>query len=887
MKKKNETKFKRDKQILENELRRFSEIPLDDLYAELNSSPNGLNPVDIDDIFEEHGKNIIISGKNNTKFARLLSSIINPFNIILLIIAIITFIFDVIIPSPGQKDYLTVIIIIVLVAVSSLLAFIQAEKSNNATEKLTKMISNRADVIRNGNQIEVFMEDILPGDIVELRAGDLIPADVRFISTKDTFVAQSALTGESNPVEKFAHSETEERTSITDLENIGFMGSNIVSGASHAIVLTIGNDTYFGSMAEELSAKGPESSFEKGVRSVSLLLIRMMLIMIPLVLFIPVILNIKNLNELKWLDTIMFAVSIAVGLTPEMLPVIMTSTLARGAVNMSSHKVIVKNLGSIQTFGQMDILCTDKTGTLTEDKIVLERYMNVHGHDDFRVLRHAYLNSYFQTGLKNMIDIAIIERANKKDIDRNRSRYTREDEIPFDFTRRRMSVVLVDDTGKRQLITKGAVEEMLSISSFVEIGGEVVELTKETRKIAMETYELHNKNGLRMLGVAQKNEVPDEHTFSVEDEKDMVLIGFVGFLDPPKETSKQAIEALDKHGVTTVVLTGDSEGVAIKVCKKVGINTENSLLGIDVENMTDEELKEIIPKVNLMSKLSPNQKERIVRLYQELGHTVGYLGDGINDGLALRQADVGISVDNAVDIAKETADIILLEKDLMVLEEGVMEGRKTFGNVMKYIQMAVSGNFGNMISVVVASLFLPFLPMLPVQILAQNLLNDFSQIGIPFDNVDKSYIDQPRKWDARSIKRFMIWFGPTSSIFDVITFAVLWFILGKGLSVQELEPIFQAGWFIFGTLSQILVVHIIRTKRIPFIQSWASKELIISSILIAVIAIVFAFTGLATSIKMVSLPPTYIWMLFLILLGYMLLTQAVKVIYTKKYDEWL
>lgn len=881
MKKKNNIKLKRDKQILENEIRRLSEIPISDVYLELNSSPNGLNPVDVDDIFEEHGKNIIVSGKNNTKLARLFNAIINPFNVILLIIAVVIFFIDVILAEPGTKDPLTFIIIIVLVIISSLLAFIQAEKSNTATEKLTKMISNRADIIRNGNQIEVFMEEILPGDIVKLTAGDLIPADIRFISTKDTFVAQSALTGESNPVEKFAATENAVKSSITDLENIGFMGSNIVSGVSYGIVLTIGNDTYFGSMAEELSAKGPESSFEKGVKSVSLLLIRMMLIMIPLVLLI------NGLVKGDWLGALLFAISIAVGLTPEMLPVIMTSTLARGAVNMSNHKVIVKNLGSIQTFGQMDILCTDKTGTLTEDKIVLEKYMNVHGHDDYRVLRHAYLNSYFQTGLKNMIDIAIIERANKKEVDRITSRYTREDEIPFDFTRRRMSVVLVDDTGKRQLITKGAVEEMLSISSFVEIDGKVVELTEETRKFAMETYEFHNKNGLRMLGVAQKNEVPDEHTFSVEDERDMVLIGFVGFLDPPKESSKKAIEALTSHGVTTVVLTGDSEGVAIKVCKKVGINTKNSLLGIDVEKMTDEQLKEIIPKVNLMAKLSPNQKERIVRLYQELGHTVGYLGDGINDGLALRQADVGISVDNAVDIAKETADIILLEKDLMVLEEGVMEGRKTFGNVIKYIQMAVSGNFGNMISVIFASIFLPFLPMLPVQILAQNLLNDFSQIGIPFDNVDKSYIEKPRKWDASSIKRFMIWFGPTSSIFDVITFAVLWFILGKGLSVQELEPIFQAGWFIFGTLSQIIVVHIIRTKRVPFIQSWASKELIWSSVLIAIIAVVFAFTGLATSIDMVKLPSSYIWMLSLILLGYMLLTQGVKVIYTKKYGEWL
>ena len=880
--------MKKDKMIIdtnkrnvENELRRYAKIPLDDVYLEYKTSINGLNPVDVDDLATEYGKNVITLGGKNTKFRRLISSIINPFNVILLIIAVITFVFDVLLASKGQEDYLTFIIIIVLVFVSSLVAFIQAEKSNDATEKLTKMISNRADIIRNGVHIEVLMEDVLPGDIVKLTAGDMIPADVRFITTKDTFVAQSALTGESNPVEKFSELEDISNKNITDFENIGFMGSNIVSGVSLAIVLSTGNDTYFGSMAEQLTGKPAKSSFEQGVQSISSLLIRMMIVMIPVVLLI------NGIIKKDWLEALMFSVSIAVGLTPEMLPVIMTSTLAKGAVTMSKHKVIVKNLGSIQTFGQMDILCTDKTGTLTEDKIILERYMNVHGQDDYRVLRHAYLNSYFQTGLKNMIDIAIINRANIQGVDQITSRYNREDEIPFDFARRRMSVVLVDEKGKRQLITKGAVEEMLEISSFVEIDGKVVPLTEESKAIALNTYQKHNNDGLRMIAVAQKNEVPDEHNFGVEDESDMVLIGFIGFLDPPKESSKAAIEALSAHGVRTIVLTGDSEGVAIKVCKKVGINTDNVLLGIDVEQMTDEELKARIQVTDLMAKLSPNQKERVVKLYQELGHTVGFMGDGINDALAIRQADVGISVDSAVDIAKETADIILLEKDLMVLEEGVIEGRKTFGNVNKYIQMAVSGNFGNMISVVIASIFLPFLPMLPVQILVQNLLSDFSQLGIPFDNVDKSYIEEPRKWDTKSITRFMFWFGPISSIFDVATFAVMYYVIGKGMSAAELAPVFQAGWFIFGTLSQILIVHVIRTKEIPFIKSNASKPLVFSSLIIGAIACVVAFTGVAISIDMAKLPLLYIPMLTAILLGYMLLTQLVKVVYIKKYDQWL
>lgn len=871
----------KNKEDVEKDLRRYASIPIDELYIEYNSSIEGLNPVDVDDIMEEHGKNIISIGSKNTKFRRLLNSVINPFNIILLIIAFVTFLFDVILAAKNERDYLTFVIIIILVFVSSLVAFIQAEKSNDATEKLTKMISNRADVIRNGVHIEVLMEDVLPGDIVKLTAGDMIPADVRFITTKDTFVAQSALTGESNPVEKFNGIDDIDNKTLTDIENIGFMGSNIVSGVSLAIVLKTGNNTYFGSMAEQLTGKPAQSSFEQGVQSVSNLLIRMMIVMIPIVLLI------NGIVKGNWLEALMFSISIAVGLTPEMLPVIMTSTLAKGAVTMSKHKVIVKNLGSIQTFGQMNILCTDKTGTLTEDKIILEKYMNVHGQDDYRVLRHGYLNSFFQTGLKNMIDIAIIERARIQGVDQITSRYKREDEIPFDFARRRMSVVLVDENGKRQLITKGAVEEMLEISSFVEIDGKVVPLTEESKKIALKTYETHNNDGLRMIAVAQKNEVPDEHNFGVEDESNMVLIGFIGFLDPPKESSKEAIKALTAHGVRTIVLTGDSEGVAIKVCNKVGISTKNVLLGIDVERMTDEELKEKIMVSNLMAKLSPNQKERVVRLYQELGHTVGFMGDGINDALAIRQADVGISVDSAVDIAKETADIILLEKDLMVLEEGVIEGRKTFGNVNKYIQMAVSGNFGNMISVVIASIFLPFLPMLPVQILVQNLLSDFSQLGIPFDNVDSSYLEEPRKWDTKSITRFMFWFGPISSIFDVATFLVMWFVIGKAMSPTELAPLFQAGWFIFGTLSQILIVHVIRTKKIPFIQSNASKPLVISSLVIGVIALLVAFTGIAISIDMQVLPPIYLLFLGAILLGYMVLTQIVKTIYVKKYNQWL
>lgn len=871
---------------VEQNIRHYSEMSTDKLLQTFStSSEKGLNNAQVNHLEEKYEKNIIVIGHKNTIFRRLIKSLINPFNLILLFIAAIIFILDVALED--NPDYITVIIILALVLISSIVSFIQGEKSNTATEELTKMISNKCDVVRDGKLIEVDMEDVLPGDLVKLSAGDMIPADVRFIRTKDTFVAQSALTGESNPVEKFSLYVPKEIEAITDLENIGFMGSNIVSGVSYAVVLQTGNDTYFGTMAEQLAGPRPQNSFERGVGSVSKLLIYMMVIMVPIVLLI----NMYGPNSKSWVSSLLFAISIAVGLTPELLPVIMTSTLASGAVAMSKHKVIVKDLGSIQTFGQMNILATDKTGTLTEDKIVLEKYMNVHGQDDSRVLRHAFLNSYFQTGLKNLIDVAIINRAKiQYEYDFN-ERYQLEDEIPFDFTRRRMSVVLKDDKGKRQLITKGAVEEMLAISKYVEINGKVVELNDATRVIAEATYNKYNTEGLRVIAVAQKNEVPDEHTFDVNDESDMVLIGFIGFLDPPKESAAFAIEALKKHGVKTVVLTGDSEGVAVKVCNKVGIPTDNLLSGSDIESMSDEQLKLLIPNVSLFSKLSPKQKERIIRLFQELDHTVGFLGDGINDALALRQADVGISVDTAVDIAKETADIILLEKDLMVLEEGVVRGRKTFGNVIKYIKMAVSGNFGNMLAVIGASLFLPFLPMLPVQLLVQNLLNDFSQVGIPFDNVDDDYIEKPRKWNTKSILRFTGVFGSLSAIFDFLTFFVMWFIIGKSmgatLSNGQLEPLFQAGWFIFGTLSQIMIVHVIRTRKIPFIQSNASKPLIISSIVFGVPAILIAFTPIANILNMTQLPLGYVPWLALIILLYVLSTQILKQVFIRRYDEWL
>ena len=727
----------------------------------------GLSVVEIDERIDEYGKNSIEIDNKNSLFKKIMNAIINPFNIVLIMVAIITLFTDVILSE--QKDYATFILITSTIIISAIISLRQETKSDKAAKKLKSMISNKIDVIRDENQVLIDVENIVPGDIVKLSSGDMIPGDVRFIEVKDLFVDQASLTGESNPVEKFANFKACD--TVTDLLNIGFMGTNIVSGTATAVVVATGNETYFGSMAKSLYTVNEKNSFEKGIDSVSKLLIRFMLIMVPIILIVNLF------TKADWWSSLIFAITIAVGLTPEMLPVIMTSTMAKGAVDMSKKKTIVKRISAIQTFGEMNILCTDKTGTLTEDEIVLERYMDVTGNENKRILKHAFLNSYFQTGLKNLIDVAIISRAEKENLNILKEQYVREDEIPFDFSRRRMSVVLRDENGKRQLITKGAVDEIISICSFIDINGVAVKMTPEHRKKAYEVYEKHNNEGLRVLAIAQKNNIHGVEAFGIGDESEMVLIGFVGFLDPPKSSAKQAIEALKRHGVDTVVLTGDSEGVALNVCKKVGINTDNRKKKKNLDEMSDDELKSIAPLCHLYSKLSPMQKQRVVRIYQELGNTVGYMGDGINDSPPLKQADVGISVDTAVDIAKETADIILLEKDLNVLEEGVINGRKTFTNVLKYIKMATSGNFGNMISIIIASIFLPFLPLLPIHILIQNLLCDFAQIGMPFDNVDNEYIRMPKKWNTKDIKSFMFAFGFISTILDMLCFVVLWFVL--------------------------------------------------------------------------------------------------------------
>jgi Mg2+-importing ATPase len=855
---------------------KFAHMDANEILSQLDSSMNGLDTEKVENIQEEKGYNIIDYGKAQPWFVRLLMSFANPFCIVLILVAVVSFITEVLLSE--DKSWATVVIILALVGISGTMQFIQESKSDKAAEKLKELVSSNAAVKRGGIINEISMSEIVSGDIVILSAGDMMPADVRILQSNDFFVGQAALTGESEPVEKYAELKKDTPNAL-EAVNICFMGTNVVSGSAVAVVFGTGNDTYIGTIAEDLTGRKAQSSFEKGVADVSKILLRLMLIMVPIIFLV------NGILKGDWVKSFLFALSVAVGITPELLPMIMTSTLAKGAVAMANRKTIVKSLSSIQSFGAMDILCTDKTGTITEDRIVLERYLDVHGSEDIRVWRHAYLNSYFQTGLKNLIDVAIIAKAENEGFANWDDSYKKVDEIPYDFNRRRMSVVLESNDGKRQLITKGAVEEMINICSYAEYKGVVTPITEDLITEVLRLTDNLNEQGLRVLAVAQKNNVRDVDTFNVNDENDMVLIGFVGFLDPPKESSKEAIAALHDHGVRVCVLTGDNEKVARTVCMQVGLDVNEYLLGSDVEKLTDAELSEKIKKINLYAKLSPAQKVRVVKQFQTDGHTVGYMGDGINDAPALHQSDIGISVDSGVDIAKESADIILLEKSLMVLKEGVIEGRRTFGNIIKYIKMASSGNFGNMFSVLISSLFLPFLPMLPIQILAQNLLYDFSQITIPLDKMDIEYLKKPQKWNAKNISKFMYWFGPLSSLFDIFTFFILYFVFKANSSLTQ--STFQTGWFIVGLLTQTLIVHLIRTAKIPFIQSRASKPVIISTIIVSVIGIIIPFTLLGAGLDMVRMPVLFYPWLIAIILCYSVAVQILKNIYIKKYGHWI
>ena len=794
-----------------------------------------------------------------------------------------------------------------MVFISGTLRYVQESRSGNAAEKLLAMITTTCTVTRmNQEKVEIPMDELVVGDIVHLSAGDMIPADVRIIDAKDLFVSQASLTGESEPIEKTRFTNAKNET-VTDYADIAFMGSNVISGSAIGVVVCTGDHTLFGSMASAIAGEAVETSFTKGVNAVSWVLIKFMFVMVPLVFFI------NGMTKGDWLEAFLFDISIAVGLTPEMLPMIVTTCLAKGAVSMSKKQTIVKNLNSIQNFGAIDILCTDKTGTLTQDKVILEYHLNVNGEDDTRVLRHAYLNSYFQTGYKNLMDIAIIhkteeeETQNKELLDLSEN-YIKVDEIPFDFNRRRLTTVVQDKFGKTQMVTKGAVEEMLSICNYAECDGEVKPLTLTLRHQILETVNDLNDKGFRVLAIAQKSNPSPVDSFGVKDECDMVLMGYLAFLDPPKESTADAIEALKNHGVTTKILTGDNDKVTRTICKQVGLEVRNMLLGSDIEQMSDKELAKAAEITNVFAKLTPDQKSRVVSVLRDNGHTVGFMGDGINDAAAMKVADIGISVDTAVDVAKESADIILLEKDLMVLEEGIIEGRKTYANMIKYIKMTASSNFGNMFSVLAASALLPFLPMMSVHLILLNLIYDLSCTAIPWDNVDEEFISKPRIWDATSVGNFMIWIGPTSSIFDFTTYIFMYFVFcplfvshgvlytdlaahysGAQLAMMQMQYIgmFQAGWFVESMWSQTLVIHMIRTPKLPFIQSRASLPVTLLTMTGIAVLTIIPFTPLGAALGFIPLPMSYFAYLIPCILLYMLLATSLKKAYVHHYGELL
>ncbi|MGE7137350.1 magnesium-translocating P-type ATPase [Luteibacter sp. NPDC031894] len=851
--------------------------PAGDLLRALDARPDGLDEAAIAERLDRDGINEVGHEKPPHWSMQLLHAFRSPFIIVLLVLAVVQLLTE-------PDDYTGPVIVAVMVGISVLLSFTQEFRSSRAAESLKAMVRNTATVTRraedgHAERIEVPVEELVAGDIVHLGAGDMVPGDLRLLAAKDLFISQAILTGESIPVEKAAPNATtaaDPSVGPLDLPTVCYMGTNVVSGTATAVVLATGPRTYLGSLARTLSGERVQTSFDRGISSVSWLLIRFMAVMVPVVFVI------NGFDKHDWVEAFMFGLSVAVGLTPEMLPLIVTANLGKGAIAMSKRKVVVKRLNAIQNFGAMDVLCTDKTGTLTLDRIVLERHVDLAGNDSDEALQYGYLNSRFQTGLRNLMDKAVLTH---RDLEATARRFRIVDEIPFDFQRRRMSVVVADGEGEQLLVCKGAVEEMLAICTQARTGNVVEAMTEDKRAAIRSMTRRLNEDGLRVLVVAIRRDPSSDRAYGVADESGLTAVGCLAFLDPPKDSAATAIQALRHHGVAVKVITGDNEAVTRKICAEVGLDVDASAQGRDIEQLDDEALDAMVDLTTVFAKMSPVQKARVVKSLQRRGHTVGFLGDGINDAPALREADVGISVDTATDIAKESADIILLEKNLMVLEEGVIEGRVTFGNIMKYIKMTASSNFGNVFSVLVASAFLPFLPMLPLQILVQNLLYDLSQLSIPFDRMDEEYLRQPRKWDAGDIGRFMAWIGPVSSVFDITTFWLMWHYFGANDVAHQ--SLFQSGWFIEGLLSQTLVVHMIRTRRVPFLRSMASAPVLALTGTIMVVGIIIPYTGLGTRIGMQPLPGIYFAWLALTLASYCVLTQVVKTLYIRRYGRWL
>ncbi len=806
---------------------------------------------------QQYGHNTVAQDEGRGRLALLGKALVNPLVLLLSLLATV---------SVVTGDVRAAMVMAAMVVLGVSLRFVQEARADSAAKKLQAMIKVTATVIRDGAAREVPLADLVPGDVVNLAAGDMIPADVRLLSAKDLFVVQATLTGESMPVEKFEVQEPATVTSAVDLKNTCFLGTSVESGAGAGLVVSTGERTYLGSLARAVVTQQVQTAFDKGVARFTWLMIRFIVVMVPLVFLI------NGLTKGNWKEAFFFALAVAVGLTPEMLPMIVTVCLTKGAMLMARKKVIVKRLHSIQNLGAMNVLCTDKTGTLTADRVVLEKYCDVELEEDDEVLAMAYFNSHFQTGLKNVLDRAILVHTELKEQFRI-PEHRKVDEIPFDFSRRLMSVVVELPGGRHRLICKGAPEEVFHRCPFFEHGGEHLPMEPVLIDDLRFEYESLSADGFRVLAIAYRDFEP-KATYSKADETDLVLRGYVAFFDPPKDSARPAIEALHRHGVDIKVLTGDNEAVSKKICRDVGVPLGSVLLGTQVESMSDAELERAVEDATLFARLAPGHKQRVVAALQRRGHVVGFLGDGINDGPALRAADVGISVDSAADIAKETADLILLEKSLTVLGEGILEGRKVFANILKYVRMGASSNFGNMFSVLGASALLPFVPMAPLQILTNNLLYDFSQVPIPTDDVDPEQIARPRPWSMQQIAKFIVFIGPCSSVFDYTTYAMMWFVF-KAVDPSR-ASLFQTGWFVESLLTQTLIIHIIRTNRLPFVQSRASLPLTLTSLAVMAIGVWLPFSPFAAALGFAALPPLYWPLLLATLFLYVLLTQGVK-----------
>lgn len=867
------------------------------VYDELKSRRAGLTPAEVEASREAHGENRMAETQRTPAPIRFLQACGDPFVLILLALGVVSFATDVVFAAPGSKDPATPLLIAAMALVSVVLRFVQETRGADAAAALAESIETTCCVERQGSgRIEIPLDEVVVGDVVHLAAGDIVPADLRIVAARDLFVGQSALTGESDAVEKRPDA-TDGMVPPLESCNLAFLGTTVISGTGVGVAVRVGEETELGNIAARLESSEKETAYNRGIRDVSMLLVRLMLVVVPIVFAI------NALTKGNWLDALLFSLSVAVGLTPEMLPMIVTTCLAKGAVDLSQGRVIVKRLDAIQNLGSIDLLCCDKTGTLTEDRVVLERHLDVTGREDARVLRHAFLNSHFETGMLNLIDMAIIKCAHEEtglDDDALVEDHFLVDELPFDYERRRVSVVVGDEQGHTTMITKGALEEILSICSTVELGGRVISLNDELEREVLERGQSLSEDGMRVLGVARKDEPAGVGALTVDDERDMMLIGYLAFLDPPKEDAGAAIEALASHGVGTKVLTGDSGRVAIHVCGELGLDVTGALDGARVEQLSDEELHEAVETTTVFAKLSPDQKARVVGALQDNGHVVGFMGDGVNDAAAMRVADCGVSVDTGADVAKEAADIILLEKDLMVLERGVETGRRTFANMNKYVKMTASSNFGNVFSVLVASAFLPFLPMSAVQLLFLNFVYDLTCIAMPWDEVDDEALRKPRTWDSGSISSFMRWIGPISSIFDIVTFALLFLVVcpsvcggtwaqlaGDAAAQARFVGTFQAGWLLESMITQVLAVHLLRTERVPFVESRASWQIMVLGALGIVVAAVMCLTPLGYVIDLAVLPLGAVGAIVAVAAAYAVCVLLVRKAYVARHGSLL